>query len=131
LHEEFSKPTEKIRYHRLSRHLYDLERLMDTEHAIAAMADNAFYSVIIEHRQNFNAIRGLDYSLHAPIHIVFIPPDTVIGQWEADYVQMRRMMIYGASLEFPDLMKRMLELLNRFRTMEKKPYWAVSTAPAA
>lgn len=117
LHEEFSKPIEKIRHHRLSRHLYDLERLMDTQHATAAMEDEAFYAVIIEHRQHFNAIRGLDYSFHAPEHITFIPPDEVIGQWEADYATMRRVMIYGASHEFPALMQRMLELLNRFRYM--------------
>jgi predicted nucleotidyltransferase component of viral defense system len=115
LHEEFSKPIEKIRHYRLSRHLYDLERLMDTEHATAAMEDKAFYAVIIEHRQHFNAIRGLDYSFHAPAHIMFIPPDEVIGQWEADYATMRRVMIYGSSHEFPVLMQRMLELLNRFR----------------
>ena len=115
LHEEFSKSAEKIRHHRLSRHLYDLERLMDTEHAAAAMEDEAFYDVIVEHRQHFNAIRGLDYSLHSPAHIMFIPPDEVIGQWEADYTAMRRVMIYGASHEFSDLMKRMQELLYRFR----------------
>lgn len=115
LHEEFSKPVEKIRHNRLSRHLYDLERLMDTEHATAALEDEAFYAVIVEHRQHFNAIRGLDYSFHAPAHIMFIPPEEVIGQWEADYATMRRVMIYGASHEFPVLIQRMLELLNRFR----------------
>jgi hypothetical protein len=88
---------------------------MDTEYAATAMEDDAFYAVIIEHRQNFNAIRGLDYSLHAPTHIMFIPPDEVIGQWEADYVEMRRVMIYGVSHEFSVLMQRMHELLYRFR----------------
>jgi len=68
---------------------------MDTEHAIAAMEDEAFYAIIVEHRRNFNAIRGLDYSYHAPKCIMFIPPDPVIGQWEADYAEMRRVMIYG------------------------------------
>lgn len=42
LHEEFSKPGEKIRHDRLSRHLYDLERLMDTEHATAALGITIF-----------------------------------------------------------------------------------------
>ena len=31
MHEEFQKPTEKIRVDRLSRHLYDVEKLMQTE----------------------------------------------------------------------------------------------------
>ncbi|HEV2482954.1 MAG TPA: nucleotidyl transferase AbiEii/AbiGii toxin family protein [Puia sp.] len=117
LHEEFSKPVEKIRYHRLSRHLYDLERLMDTQHAAAAMKDEALYAVIVEHRQNFNAIRGLDYSYHAPTHIMFIPPAPNTGQWEADYAEMRRVMIYGKSHDFSVLMHRMIELLHRFRYM--------------
>jgi len=33
LHEEFQKPVENIRAERMSRHLYDLERLMDTDFA--------------------------------------------------------------------------------------------------
>ena len=115
LHEEFSKPPEKIRHDRLSRHLYDLERLMDTEHAAAAIADHDFYFSLIEHRQNFNAIRGLDYSLHRHAHISFIPPDSIVRRWESDYAEMRRVMIYGPSLEFPELMQRLQELQQRIR----------------
>lgn len=37
LHEEFSQEPEKIRIDRLSRHLYDLERLMDTQYGVAAL----------------------------------------------------------------------------------------------
>ncbi len=39
LHEQFSQEPEKIRIDRLSRHLYDLERLMDTEYGISALQD--------------------------------------------------------------------------------------------
>ncbi|HEX9513227.1 MAG TPA: nucleotidyl transferase AbiEii/AbiGii toxin family protein [Puia sp.] len=115
LHEEFSKLPEKIRHDRLSRHLYDLERLMDTEHAVAALDDDDFYARIIEHRQHFNGIRGMDYSFHDHAHINFIPPDAVISQWESDYVEMRRVMIYGKSHEFSILIQRLQELLQRFR----------------
>lgn len=38
LHEEFSKAAENIRHIRMSRHLYDLERLMDTEPWITSFA---------------------------------------------------------------------------------------------
>ena len=117
LHEEFRKPAEKIRTNRLSRHLYDLEKLMDTDHAVAALSDRAFYSSIVDHRQKFNAIRGLDYAFHAPAHIDFIPPESVIGQWQADYIEMRRSMIYGESLEFPLLISRLRELHQRFRNI--------------
>jgi predicted nucleotidyltransferase component of viral defense system len=118
LHEEFQKPTEKIRTTRLSRHLYDLEKLMDTEHAVAALEDHHFYSAIVDHRQKFNAIRGIDYTLHSPSHINFIPPEVVMGQWQNDYAEMRRSMIYGKSIEFTELMARLLDLKQRFRKMQ-------------
>lgn len=116
LHEEFINQTErKIRARRLSRHLYDLERLMDTEHAAQALTDYEFYSSIIDHRQKFNAIRDLDYAGHQPSHINFIPPATVIGVWETDYVSIRQNMIYGNVLEFSALIQRLYELQSRFR----------------
>lgn len=37
LHEEFQKPIPEIRVNRLSRHLYDIEKLMSTEHAENAL----------------------------------------------------------------------------------------------
>jgi hypothetical protein len=118
LHEEFSKTPDKIRHKRLSRHLYDLEKLMDTEYAAAALDDYDFYKSIITHRVNFNAIRGLDYSRHAPLLINFIPPDTVINQWEADYITMRENMFYGDTIEFSKLVDRLLDLRNRFRNIK-------------
>lgn len=117
LHEEFSKPPEKIRHDRLSRHLYDLEKLMDTEHAAAALTNYDFYMSIVEHRTKFNLIRGLDYSGHTPSRINFIPPDDVIGKWEADYKTMRQSMIYGDTLEFAILIQRLYKLQDRFRLL--------------
>lgn len=52
LHEEFSQAPEKIRVHRLSRHLYDLEKLMDTEHGIEALKNTQLYHNIVSHREN-------------------------------------------------------------------------------
>lgn len=118
LHEEFSKPPEKIRHDRLSRHLYDLEKLMDTKYAAAALGDYVFYKSVVDHRAKFNAIRGLDYAGHAPSHINFIPPDAIIGQWEADYIAMRESMFYGDTIEFPILIERLHELRNRFRLIK-------------
>jgi hypothetical protein len=115
LHEEFLKPTEKVRHSRLSRHLYDLERLMDTAHGKAALEDYDLYKSIVDHRKNFNQIRGVDYSTHVPAAINFIPPDGVLKNWESDYNAMRESMIYGQAPDFRVLINRLQELLNRFR----------------
>ncbi len=113
LHEEFSQDSEKIRIDRLSRHLYDLEKLMDTKHGIEALKNTKLYNNIISHREKFNPLRGLDYANHTPSKISILPPDSVVNNYERDYEAMTSFMIYGEPLKFNQLMKRILELQKR------------------
>jgi hypothetical protein len=113
LHEEFSQNVEKIRIDRLSRHLYDLEKLMDTEHGIEALKNIDLYNNIVAHREKFNPLRGLDYANHTPSKINIIPPDGVVKDYERDYEAMTSFMIYGEPLKFDNLIKRILELQTR------------------
>ncbi len=117
LHEEFSQDTVKIRIDRLSRHLYDLEKLMDTVHGKAALSDTELYKGIVTHREKFNPLRGLDYSRHIPDNIKIIPPDTIIKEWEKDYQAMTQNMIYGDPLNFDNLIKRIQELQKRINAI--------------
>lgn len=119
LHEEFSQNTEKIRIDRLSRHLYDLEKLMDTGHGIEALKNTDLYSNIIAHREKFNPLRGLDYANHTRSKISILPPDIVLKDYERDYVAMTSFMIYGAPLKFDQLVKRILELQTRINGSTK------------
>lgn len=113
LHEEFSQDPEKIRIDRLSRHLYDLEKLMDTKHGIDALKNTDLYNNIVAHREKFNPLRGLDYANHIPSKIKIIPPEGVVKDYERDYVEMTKFMIYGNPLKIDRLMKRILELQTR------------------
>lgn len=113
LHEEFSHEVEKIRIDRLSRHLYDLEKLMDTEHGIDALKNTDLYSNIVAHREKFNPLRGLDYANHIPSKINIIPPNGIVKDYERDYEAMTSFMIYGEPLKFEHLMKQILKLQTR------------------
>ena len=115
LHEEFQKPSEKRRAERMSRHLYDLEKLMDTEYGKNALKDTDLYNSIIKHRKKFTPVRGIDYSNHNPDKIDFIPPESVSSDWEEDYKTMQESMIYGQSLKFDKLIDRLKVLRSRFR----------------
>lgn len=117
LHEEYQRPSEKRKFERKSRHLYDLEKLMDTEHGIDALKDYNLYKSIVEHRQVFSKLSKVDYSSHSPDKINFIPFDKTLKLLEEDYKTMQESMIYGHSLSFPDLIKRLEELQGRFRKM--------------
>ena len=115
LAEEFQK--DKPRSMRMSRHLYDLERLMDSDFGKSALADRALYDAIIEHRQAYYALKYVDYSLHSPATINILPPENVLDDWRQDYLNMQRYFIYGESLDFDQLMKRILELQQKLRNM--------------
>lgn len=113
LHEEFQKNPEKIRVERLSRHLYDIEKLSQTKYAEKALQNTDLYNTIVSHRSKFTPISGIDYASHYPENIKFIPPDTIIKKWEADYQEMRGSMIYGEPLNFDKLIDRLTELQKR------------------
>ena len=115
LAEEFQK--EKPRNVRMSRHLYDLEKLMDTEYAEKALSNRELYNAIVEHRKTYYALKHVNYDLHAPSTINFTIPESAIEAWQDDYADMRRFFIYGKSLEFEALMQKMTELKERVRAM--------------
>jgi len=119
LHEEFQKPQDKIRVERLSRHLYDIEKLSQTEYVEIALQDTELYDTIVRHRSKFTAISGIDYDRHKPENIKFIPPDTIIKKWEADYEEMKGSMIYGQPLNFDELINRLTELQKRINASQR------------
>ncbi len=115
LAEEFQK--EKPRNVRMSRHLYDLEKLMDTKYGHDALANHSLYDAIVEHRKTYYALKYVNYDLHSPSTINFMIPKQEIKAWETDYANMRRYFIYGHSLEFDALMQRIEELQQKLRNI--------------
>jgi hypothetical protein len=118
LHEEFQKPQERIRVDRMTRHIYDLEKLMDTDFAINALKNKELYNAIVEHRRTLTKMKEVDYTTHTPDKINFVPPESVIELWRDDYESMQGQMIYGKSLTFDKLIERIKELNERFRKIE-------------
>lgn len=121
LHEEFHRPNEKMRVNRLSRHLYDVYYLAKTEFAEKALNDKVLYETIVEHRYKFTKIGGVDYNLHQPQTIDFIPIPAVIDAWKADYKTMVEQMIYEENPpSFDDLIKELTNLKNRMNALPWK-----------
>lgn len=116
LHEEFQK--ENPRSYRMSRHLYDIEKLMKTVFGEDALTDRALYETIVAHRAVFNNIKGMDYSLHAPQTISILPPERIHKAWKDDYEAMCKDFIYETSpLSFDDLLFQIELLQNKIRKL--------------
>ena len=117
LHEEFQK--ESPRSKRMSRHLYDLERLMDTEYGKDALNNKSLYDEIVNHRSVYNKIDGIDYEMHSPYTLDFLPPSHLIDEWRKDYEVMSDQFLYHQEnrMTFEVLIERMKELLRRVRLL--------------
>ncbi|MGI8597773.1 MAG: nucleotidyl transferase AbiEii/AbiGii toxin family protein [Chitinophagaceae bacterium] len=119
LHEEFQRPLQKVRSgERLSRHLYDVVKLAKAGYTEKALVDQELYQTIIEHRQKFNSIPGIDYNNHYPISINPIPITQVMDAWQADYKKMLEEMIYEENPpSFNEIISELTNLKERINAL--------------
>jgi predicted nucleotidyltransferase component of viral defense system len=120
LHEEFQRPKDKIRVDRLSRHLYDIFQMSKKGHGQKAIENMDLYGTIVKHRHSFTRLGGVDYNLHQPQTIDFIPPEYLHRAWESDYIKMQEQMIYGDSPKFSELMEYLSMLRYNINTIPWK-----------
>ena len=117
LHEEFNRPGGGSKMDRLTKHLYDIEKMMDKEFATEAMNNIELYTGIVEHRSKFTAWSGLDYKTHHPSTISFLPPEALTQTLKDDYKKMQEGFIYKDSLTYDELIDRIALLQDRFRNL--------------
>lgn len=100
---------------RKSRHLYDIEQMMDKDFAQRAIKNDVFWNSINRHRARFSSIHGVNYTRDLWKEIRLTPPEEFMSLWTEDYKYMQQYMIYdGTSVSFSDLMIRMHDLESRF-----------------
>jgi hypothetical protein len=102
----------------MTRHLYDISRLMDTEYLEKVISDRALYEKIIVHRSKLTKVSWVDYDKHGYSSLNFIPPKEIIDEYEKDYEAMKESMFYGRSDSFDDLMKKLKELNKKINKLE-------------
>lgn len=115
--EEFQK--DKPRTSRMSRHLYDLDKLSYTEYMNKALSDGKLYLEIVKHRERFYHPSYVDYCKELPEVIDFLPPATVEDAFRNDYNEMRSSFIYEKEpLSFEELLKSIATIQGQFRKCE-------------
>ena len=112
--EEFQKV--KPRTSRMSRHLYDLDKLSHTEYLRKALEDGNLYLEIVKHREKFYHPSHIDYSKEWPEVIDFLPPATVVEAFRDDYNDMMGSFIYEKDpLDFDELLSSVASIQEQFR----------------
>lgn len=118
LHEEFQKPTEKIRVERMSRHLYDIEKLMHHNSITTALQNPELFNTIVQHRRKYTSLQEVNYDNHKPALISFVPLGKQLSEWETDYKQMLKYMIYGEALTFDELIAKLNNLQKQINAIK-------------
>lgn len=118
LHEEFNRPNGCTHIERITRHMYDIVKMMDKPFAMEATQNAQLYADIVAHRKQFTAWSGLDYTSHLPHTISFLPPESIENVLQEDYKQMRIGFIYADAPSFGKIMERLRDLQDRFRALE-------------
>ncbi len=114
LHEEFQKPKDrKIRSARMTRHLYDISKLMETRYLDQALEDKDLYATIVDHRSKLTKISWLDYSKHNYDTLKYLPPENIMEEYKRDYSAMEESMFYGKTEPFEDLIDKLNQLNKR------------------
>lgn len=117
LHEEFQRPEDKIRVERLSRHLYDITKIYTSDHSPKAYNQSLIVS-IIEHRERFNNMRGVDYNSLYPPHLNPIPPEKYLEAWDSDYKAMQANMIPEDSPSFSELISQVTKITDLYNALK-------------
>jgi len=117
LHEEFGKPDRtKIRYERMSRHPYDLVKMMDSPVAVDALSDHDLYDHLIVHRQRYSRISWVDYPSMGYGTLSFLPPPEVLEKYIVDYADMQEHFIHeDIPPSFPELHQQLKRLQGMVR----------------
>ena len=109
LHEEFSKPNEKIRHFRMSRHYYDIAQIIVTDYGKNALQNKELFKRIIKHRAVYTPVKTVDYSKLKMETLKLFPNKKILELYKKDYKQMKESMIYGEKPNFeeiPEIIKR-------------------------
>jgi predicted nucleotidyltransferase component of viral defense system len=113
LHEEFQKPSDKIRYYRMSRHFYDLDQLLDLEFGNSTLEDKKLFESIIAHRRVLTPVKTTNYDSLELKSLNIIPPAEQLETYKADYKEMQMSMIHGKSNNFESIIEKIQRNLSK------------------
>ena len=117
LHEEFAKAQNDLRTERMSRHLYDIYKMMLTTIATSAIEDEELYRSVVERRRKFIGMKDFDYNSLYSDRLSLKIPSTIINLWKIDYEKMCKTMIFGNAPLWDELIESIQALNNKIKSM--------------
>lgn len=114
LHEETFRPADKPRKLRMARHYYDLWCLLRAGVGGRALANQALFQRVSEHREIFFRHAWVDYTTHRRGTFRLLPPEHHLANWRTDYEQMLGPMFFGEVPTFDEILEAVGEFERDF-----------------
>jgi hypothetical protein len=109
LHAENSRnePSRIEKRNHMSRHIYDLVKLYNSEYGKMAMDNLKLLADVVKHKSTFYKDNRADYPNATPKNIKIVPTNELNHNFKVDYEDMAKSMIIGN----PPTYKKLLEIL--------------------
>ena len=102
-HAEYHRPNHKQNPERLSRHYYDLYKMVQTGHHSTTHIAGALLKDVVRHKQEFYRCGWAKYEEAIPGSLRIVPHERLKQHLAKDYHEMRE-MIFGEVPRFEDIM---------------------------
>lgn len=109
LHEENFRPLDKRKKERMSRHYYDLFKLIEAGVAKRAAGDRELLERVIEHRSFFFKYSWMDYAGFGLKQLRIVPKEEFTAFWRDDYAKMKESMFFGEPPSFEEVLQTISE----------------------
>ena len=111
LHAENSRnePSRIDKRNHMSRHIYDLVKLYNSEYGVMAIDDLKLLADVVLHKSTFYKDNKADYDNATPVNIKIVPTEELNDNFKADYEDMATSMIIGN----PPVYDELLEVLKK------------------
>jgi hypothetical protein len=111
LHAENSRnePSRIEKRNHMSRHIYDLVKLYNSEYGKMAIDNLALLADVVRHKSTFYKDNRADYPNATPQNIKIVPTSELNKSFKADYEDMAKSMIIGK----PPTYEKLLEILHK------------------
>jgi hypothetical protein len=114
IHEEIRRPPMKNARQHLSRHLYDLSRLIHAGIGERVLKDMELFARVLKNRRTLFAYSWIDYVGLTVTSLDLCPRDDQLKPWLTDYDDLCREMIYGTPSDFATMIAGIRAFQKRF-----------------
>jgi predicted nucleotidyltransferase component of viral defense system len=115
LHAENSRnePTRIEKRNHMSRHIYDLVKLYNSEFGNMAIHNLELLADVVRHKSTFYKDNRADYDNATPQNIKIVPTDELNQSFKIDYEDMAKSMIVGNAPSYEELIITLEEIKSK------------------